>query len=124
MLRHLERQKGEVRQERAFKRFVRDYGTHYLSSAFMGAKVATVTFHDSGERLKFGRSRLINCSEQFARKEFDLEPGSGGSGGGDDDDDMGGGGDDSKEDEEEKSDDEEEDYDYEDYDFGERRSFR
>ena len=60
-------------QVRAFKRFIRDYGTHYVSSAFMGAKIATMTFHDSAERLKFGRMRLLNCSEEFARRQFDLE---------------------------------------------------
>ena len=36
VLRILSEQDTEVKQQRAFKRFVRDYGTHYLSSAFLG----------------------------------------------------------------------------------------
>ena len=36
VLRILSEQNTEVKQQRAFKRFVRDYGTHYLSSAFLG----------------------------------------------------------------------------------------
>lgn len=73
VLRYLAKQKSEVKQTRAFKRFVRDYGTHYVSSAYMGAKIATVTFYDGPERLKFGKQRLLNCSETFARDQFDLK---------------------------------------------------
>ena len=36
VLRILADQDTEVKQQRAFKRFVRDYGTHYVSSAFLG----------------------------------------------------------------------------------------
>ena len=36
VLRILAQQDTEVKQKRAFKRFVRDYGTHYLSSAYLG----------------------------------------------------------------------------------------
>ena len=36
VLQILEKQDTEVKQKRAFKRFVRDYGTHYLSSAYLG----------------------------------------------------------------------------------------
>ena len=39
VLRILSEQNTEVKQQRAFKRFVRDYGTHYLSSAFLGTVV-------------------------------------------------------------------------------------
>ena len=46
---------GKVRQSRAFKRFVRDYGTHFVSSSLMGAKVSAISFHDGQERVKFGR---------------------------------------------------------------------
>ena len=45
---------------RAFKRFIRDYGTHYVSSAYLGSKVAVKVFYDNYERLKFGRQRLFN----------------------------------------------------------------
>lgn len=72
VLRFLEKQEGRVRQSRAFKRFVRDYGTHFVSSSLMGAKIAAVTFHDGQERVKFGRQRLLNCSEAFVRDQFGL----------------------------------------------------
>ncbi len=47
---------------RAFKRFIRDYGTHFVSSAYMGSKVAAKVFYDNYERLKFGKQRLYNCT--------------------------------------------------------------
>ena len=37
---------------------VRDYGTHYLSSAFLGAKMSAVTHFTSYERLKLDRQEL------------------------------------------------------------------
>ena len=49
-----------MRQSRAFKRFVRDYGTHFVSSSLMGARIAAVTFHDSQERVKFGRKGTLS----------------------------------------------------------------
>jgi len=49
LLRFLEQQDTEVKQLRAFKRFVRDYGTHYISSALMGSKVAAVAFYAPGQ---------------------------------------------------------------------------
>ena len=55
---------------RAFKRFIRDYGTHYISSAFMGSKIATVVHYDNYERLKYGKQRLFNCTAEFAAKYF------------------------------------------------------
>ena len=73
VVRFLEKQNTTVRQERAFKRFVRDYGTHYVSSAYLGAKIATTTFFSNYERLKFGKQRLFNCSRELAYRAFDLE---------------------------------------------------
>jgi hypothetical protein len=43
-----------VKQIRAFKSFVRDYGTHYLSSVYLGAKISATTHFTAYERLKFG----------------------------------------------------------------------
>jgi hypothetical protein len=43
-----------VKQIRAFKGFVRDYGTHYLSSVYLGAKISAVTYFTAYERLKNG----------------------------------------------------------------------
>lgn len=73
VLRFLEKQNTTVRQERAFKRFVRDYGTHYISSAYLGAKIATTTFYSNYERLKFGKQRLFNCSREMAYRAFHLD---------------------------------------------------
>jgi hypothetical protein len=47
-------QDTEVKQIRAFKSFVRDYGTHYLSSVYLGAKISATTHFTAYERLKFG----------------------------------------------------------------------
>ena len=58
VLKILEQQDTEMKQERAFKRFVRDYGTHYLSSAFLGAKMSAITHFTSYERLKLDRQEL------------------------------------------------------------------
>ena len=83
-------QEGKVRQSRAFKRFVRDYGTHFVSSSLMGAKVSAISFHDGQERVKFGRkgdkrySRLgcekllselatRECSEIFTKTKSTFE---------------------------------------------------
>jgi hypothetical protein len=44
-----------VKQIRAFKGFVRDYGTHYLSSVYLGAKISAVTYFTAYERLKNGQ---------------------------------------------------------------------
>ena len=43
-----------MKQIRAFKGFVRDYGTHYLSSVYLGAKISAVTYFTAYERLKNG----------------------------------------------------------------------
>ena len=59
VLKILEQQDTEIKQERAFKKFVRDYGTHYLSSAFLGAKLSAVTHYTSYEKLKLGKSHSI-----------------------------------------------------------------
>lgn len=72
VLRFLEKQNTTIRQERAFKRFIRDYGTHYVSSAYMGAKLASTVFYTNYERLKYGRQRLYNCSAENAFKVFKL----------------------------------------------------
>eukprot|EP00095_Tigriopus_kingsejongensis_P005914 maker-scaffold392_size185621-snap-gene-0.24 protein:Tk05914 transcript:maker-scaffold392_size185621-snap-gene-0.24-mRNA-1 annotation:"PREDICTED: uncharacterized protein LOC100215110" len=75
VLKFLEKQNTTIRQERAFKRFIRDYGTHYISSAYMGAKVATTLFYTNYERLKYGRQRLFNCSAENALKVFKMSSG-------------------------------------------------
>ena len=74
VLRYLEKQDTSIKQSRAFKRFVRDYGTHYISSAYMGAKVAITVFYDNYERLKFGKSKLMNCTAEYAKQNFGLQP--------------------------------------------------
>lgn len=48
-------------QIRAFKSFIRDYGTHFLSSAFLGAKISAVTYFTAFEKLKNGaRYKIID----------------------------------------------------------------
>ncbi len=39
----------------------------------MGAKIALKAFYTNYERLKYGRSRLFNCTAEFARKHFGLQ---------------------------------------------------
>jgi len=73
VLRILSEQNTEVKQQRAFKRFVRDYGTHYLSSAFLGAKMSSLTRYSSYERLMLGKQKLIECSSMQAFEKFKLE---------------------------------------------------
>jgi len=73
VLRILADQDTEVKQQRAFKRFVRDYGTHYVSSAFLGAKISSLTRYSSYERLMLGKQKLIECSTMQAFDYFKLE---------------------------------------------------
>ena len=73
VLKILEQQETEVKQERAFKKFVRDYGTHYLSSAFLGAKLSALTHYSSYEKLKLGKQNLLECSSMQAFNQFKLE---------------------------------------------------
>ena len=73
VLRILEQQDTEMKQERAFKRFVRDYGTHYLSSAFLGAKMSAITYYTSYERLKLGKQHLQECNGKQAFSKFKLD---------------------------------------------------
>ena len=68
VLRYMEKQNTTVKQSRAFKRFIRDYGTHYISSAYMGSKVAMTSFYTNYERLKYGKERLFECSAKMAEK--------------------------------------------------------
>ena len=74
VLKYMEKQDTTIKQARAFKRFIRDYGTHYISSAYMGSKVATTIFYDNYERLKYGRQQLNNCSDEVAKSSFGLQP--------------------------------------------------
>ena len=37
-------------------------GTHYLSSTFLGSKIATVNVFTSYERLKHGRKKISQCA--------------------------------------------------------------
>ena len=69
----MESQNTETRQLRAFKKFVRDYGTHYLSSVFMGSKVTAQTFFSSYERLKFNNKKVIKCAEMAAAESLDIK---------------------------------------------------
>ena len=73
VLKILESQDTETRQLRAFKKFVRDYGTHYLSSVFMGSKVTAQTFFSSYERLKFNKKKVIKCAEMAAAESLDVK---------------------------------------------------
>lgn len=40
----------------------------------MGAKVAVTVFYDNYERLKFGKAKLMNCSAEYAKRNFGLQP--------------------------------------------------
>jgi len=73
VLRILAQQDTEVKQKRAFKRFVRDYGTHYVSSAFLGAKISSLTKYSSYERLNLGKQNLLECSSMQAFKKFKID---------------------------------------------------
>lgn len=72
VLKYLEKQDSSVRQTRAFKRFVRDYGTHYVSSSLLGAKISATVFYSNYERLKYGKQRLFNCTREATMRAFDI----------------------------------------------------
>ena len=73
MLKILEIQDTETRQHRAFKKFVRDYGTHYLSSTFLGSKISAQTYFSSYERLKYDKKTVGTCAEVQARKKLNVK---------------------------------------------------
>lgn len=70
VLQHLEKQEGEMKQKRAFRKFIHSYGTHYVSSVFMGAKAAATSFYTALEKVKNGRDKIIECSQLQAEKAF------------------------------------------------------
>jgi len=73
VLRILEQQDTETKQYRAFRKFVRDYGTHYLSSVFLGSKIAALTYFTSNERLKLNKRKVMRCSESAAKKALNVK---------------------------------------------------
>jgi hypothetical protein len=74
VLKIMQQQDTVTKQVRAFKRFTRDYGTHYLSSAYLGAKLSALTHYTSFERLKLGWQKLLECSSKQAMNKFKLNP--------------------------------------------------
>ncbi|XP_071744545.1 uncharacterized protein [Lepeophtheirus salmonis] len=75
VLKYMEKQTSEVRQLRAFKKFIRDYGTHFLSASFLGNKISSYSFFNSFEKMKNGREKIGECGEIFAYKILGIDMG-------------------------------------------------